>query len=582
MASLQQKTSRGNKYWYIVESRRVNGKPRPVVLAYLGKAEDLLRRLEGIGSGAGIKSYAHGAVAALLRVAHELEVPSLINRHVHSTRTYMAEKPLRHDLTVGATLLLGAIGRACLPASKQAWWDWAKTTSCEYLLRVALNGMDSQHFWDLMDALPVEAIERIEQELLERVRQRYGLSSNTLLCDTTNFFTFIATTNTRCTLAQRAKNKQKRHDLRQVGLALVVTREDHIPLFHLTYQGNRHDAPVFSEIIERLKQRMLALGLDREQHTIVFDRGNNSKKNMALIAEAGLHYVGALTPYHHPALLDRAEGHFMTVHTQDQTLDVFRTRDVLWDRERTLLVFVSERLKTGQLRGLYVALKKAEDGLAHLRKTINVPSQRSQKRKDIEARIATLVNQQFIKDLIEWSLDEAQPGPWQLTFAVNHERLAELEKTLGFRILMTDRHDWPTADIIQAFHGQANVEHAFKNIKNPYHLALRPQFHWTDQKIAVHYFMCVLGYLMAAILWREAKTKALFKGSLDTLLDSLNAIRLAATIDPSGKRGRHKVIYQLEQLDQSQHVLAQALGILDAHRHRTQLSGVGVYTTERA
>jgi hypothetical protein len=303
---------------------------------------------------------------------------------------------------------------------------------------------------------------------------------------------------------------------------------------------------------------------------------------MALIAEAGLHYVGALTPYHHPALLDRAEGRFTTVHTQDQTLDVFRTRDVLWDRERTLLVFVSERLKTGQLRGLYVALKKAEDGLAHLQKTINAPSQRSQKRKDIEARIATLVNQQFIKDLIEWSLDEAQPGPWQLTFAVNHERLAELEKTLGFRILMTDRHDWPTADIIQAFHGQANVEHAFKNIKNPYHLALRPQFHWTDQKIAVHCFMCVLGYMMAAILWREAKTKALFKGSLDTLLDSLNAIRLAATIDPSGKRGRHKVIYQLEQLDQSQHVLAQALGILDAHRRRPQLRGVGVYTTERA
>ncbi|MCX6930650.1 MAG: IS1634 family transposase [Verrucomicrobia bacterium] len=581
MASLQQKTSRGHKYWYIVESRRVNGKPRPVVLAYLGKAEDLLRRLAGIGSGAGIKSYAHGAVAALLRVAQELEVPSIINQHVHSTRTYTPDKPLRNDLTVGATLLLGAIGRACLPTSKQAWWEWAKTTSCEYLLRVALNGMDSQHFWDLMDALPVEAIEKIEQQLLERVRQRYGLSTDTLLYDTTNFFTFIATTNTRCTLAQRAKNKQKRHDLRQVGLALVVTREDQIPLFHLTYQGNRHDGPVFSGIVESLKQRMLALGLDLEKHTLVFDRGNNSKKNMALIAEAGLHYVGALTPYHHPALLDHAEGHFTPVQVQEQTLGVFRTQDVLWDRERTLLVFVSNRLKTGQLRGLYVALKKAEDGLAHLQKTINAPSQRSQKRKDIEARIATLLNHQFIKDLVDWSLDEAQPGPWQLTFAVNHERLAELEKTLGFRILMTDRHDWQTANIIEAFHGQADVEHAFKNIKNPYHLALRPQFHWTDQKIAVHYFMCVLGYLMTTLLWREAKAKAQFKGSVDTLLDTLNSIRLAATIDASGKPGRHKVTYQLEQLDESQRKLAQALGILDAHTNRPQLQGVGVYISKR-
>jgi hypothetical protein len=65
---------------------------------------------------------------------------------------------------------------------------------------------------------------------------------------------------------------------------------------------------------------------------------------------------------------------------------------------------------------------------------------------------------------------------------------------------------------------------------------------------------------------------------VDTLLDTLNTIRLAATIDSSGKPGRHKVTYQLEQLDESQRVLAQALGILDAHTNRPQLKGVGVYT----
>ncbi len=47
MATIQAKTSRGRKYWYIVESRRVNGKPRPVVLAYLGKPIDLLQKTAG-------------------------------------------------------------------------------------------------------------------------------------------------------------------------------------------------------------------------------------------------------------------------------------------------------------------------------------------------------------------------------------------------------------------------------------------------------------------------------------------------------------------------------------------------------
>ena len=48
MATIQSKKSRGHKYWYIVESRRVNGKPRSIVLEYLGKPDDLLKRLQGL------------------------------------------------------------------------------------------------------------------------------------------------------------------------------------------------------------------------------------------------------------------------------------------------------------------------------------------------------------------------------------------------------------------------------------------------------------------------------------------------------------------------------------------------------
>ncbi|MDI7259228.1 MAG: hypothetical protein QME90_04810, partial [Thermodesulfobacteriota bacterium] len=45
MATIQKKVSRGHTYWQIVESRRINGKPRPVVLIHLGTAEGLLHRL---------------------------------------------------------------------------------------------------------------------------------------------------------------------------------------------------------------------------------------------------------------------------------------------------------------------------------------------------------------------------------------------------------------------------------------------------------------------------------------------------------------------------------------------------------
>ena len=126
MATIQSKKSRGYKYWYIVESRRVNGKPRPVVLAYLGKADDLLKRLHGLYE-LKLKSYSHGAVCALINVAAKLKIVDILNRYVKASRHYVAEKPVRNNLTVGITFLLGAIGRVCMPTSKMGWWKDRKS-----------------------------------------------------------------------------------------------------------------------------------------------------------------------------------------------------------------------------------------------------------------------------------------------------------------------------------------------------------------------------------------------------------------------------------------------------------------------
>ena len=118
-----------------------------------------------------------------------------------------------------------------------------------------------------------------------------------------------------------------------------------------------------------------------------------------------------------------------------------------------------------------------------------------------------------------------------------------MEGELGLRVLMTDRHDWDTVDIIKAYYGQSMIEHAFRNLKNPYHLALKPQFHWTDQKIKVHFFICVLGYLLASIVWHQAKVHAQFKGTLDTLLDTLNNIKTChgAGRDKNQRKGQDDI-----------------------------------------
>jgi len=570
--------SRGHKYWYIVESRRVNGKPRPIVLAYLGKAENLLRRLQdGIGERLKVKSHSHGAVAALLVVACKLDVVAVINRHIHSQRSYWPDKPLRNNLTAGITLLLAAIGRVCMPTSKRGWWEWAQNSSCEYLLRVGLSKLDSQHFWDLMDSLPEEAIEKVELDLLRNLQHHYAFADDTLFYDTTNFYTFVDTENSRCHIAQRSRNKQKRHDLRQVGLALVVTRKDFIPLLHHTYRGNISDSTIFRQLMGRIKRRMKALRMDLEKHTLVFDRGCNSKRNLAMVARLKFHYVGALTPAQHTDLIQEAEPNFTPITVAGKTLSVYRHKRTIWGDERTVVVFISHKLKGGQLRGIYQALKKKRRALGALQRSLVKPGAKPRTREELCTRIDSLLKGQFMKGLLSYQLTQRAPGRFSLTYRTDKSQLAELEDTLGFRILMTDRHEWSSEDIVAAFYGQSTVEQAFKNIKNPYHLALTPGFHWTDQKIRVHYFTCVIGYLLATLIWRDARIKAQFGGTIDTLLNMLTNIRLTTLLEISGKRGRPKATRQLEEMTDDQRLLLDALNLSDVHTKPIKINGLSVY-----
>jgi transposase len=577
MATIQAKTVHGNKYWYIVESRRVNGKPRPIVLEYLGTPETLMKRLRQEEESFKAKSYSHGALVALLKLANELNVVTIINKYIQAKRPYMAKKPTRHGLTVGITLLLAAIGRVCMPSSKRGWWDWAKTTSCEYMLRTSLSKMDSQHFWDLMDCLPEEKISKIELEILDQAKIHYNFDPSTLLLDTTNFYTFIDSGNKRCDIAQRGKNKQKRADLRQVGLAMVVTRKDYIPIFHHTYQGNLNDCTIFDDVITAIKTRMKKLGLDLQKNTIVFDRGFNSKKNLAIVKKLQLHYVGALTPYHLKDLIKDAKLKFEPFDLGNKEIQVYRDKRMIWGDERTVIVYISQKLKIGQLRGIYTNLQKKSEKLTKLENSLTNPRGKKYTQTEVKDKIDKIIKGQFMKGLIDYTLLALPDSRFKLQHEINKQKLFELEESLGFRILMTNRHEWNTAKIISAYHGQSTVEQAFKNIKNPYHLAVTPGFHWTDQKLRVHYFICVLGYLLATLIWRQARDKTMYSGTLDNLLDQLNDVRLATMIGVSGKKGKPKVTRMLEEMSTEQAELVNSLELTDLHHKKMKIDGISVY-----
>jgi len=562
MATLQKRRSRGHLYWSIVESRRINGKPRPVILAYLGRAEDLLKRLtEGIPQK--VKSYSHGAVAALLGLAEEFEVVDIINRHLPDS-----SKEVRDGFTVGGSLLLSAVGRACQPTSKMSWYEgFAKHTSLSHLLKRSLVKLDSQHFWDQMEAVPVSVLPPIEEELVSRVIEIEKVQLDTLFCDMSNFFTYIASTNKHCTLPQRGKNKQKRIDLRQLGLLLLVTRRDHLPLLHKIYQGNLQDRTIFKEYFQQMVQRFKALSGSLEQITLVFDQGNNARTTLREV-DGQIHFVGAISPCHHKEIIEKANPAMYRVSISGKKIDCYRTRTQIWDLDLTVVVYISEKLLEGQIRGIQQNIKKLFSALDGLKEKIRVPVRQGPKRtpQALEKRIRALIASHDLEDLICWNLQALAEQAFDLTFGIDENRFKTLQENwLGRRILITNRHDWPEEEIICAYWGQAQVEYAFKTMKNPFHLALRPQYHWTDQKIEVHGFICLLAFLLSMVLYKRAKEKSGFAGCPHTLFEKLSTIRLATFVEtPSQKtKGRYKAVHRMEEMDEEVHALARGLDLVD-------------------
>jgi transposase len=555
VASLQAYDSHGIRYYRIVESFRKEGKPSIRVLAHLGRVDDILHRHQQHSEvPVKISSVSAGAVTALFSLARELDVAGQINRALSGG----GEVQVRAGLTVGESMVIAMIARACAPRSKRAFADWAATTYLPQLMKFAAAALTSQHFWDQMNVMPTDKLPEIEQALVREVVRIEQLQLQALAYDTTNFYTHIASTNQRAELPQRGHNKQGRHDLRQMGLALVVDQLTQLPLAHVLYEGARSDMKTFAEFLKPVQKHLLELTGQPDQLTLVFDAGSSSRQNL----EDMKHYVTAVRPSSHLALLEEAAGKLSEVQlASGVTARAWRTSRVIAGQRREVVVAFSAKLHAGQIRGLHQTLSKSwrefEEMGSFARTTVETAKRKLEK----------LRKRQYLRALFCYRIDQDGTGPIRVSVWSDWLEYQRLDKRyFGLRVLITDRAEWTTAQIIEAYRGQSKVEAAFRDLKDPRMLATRPQFHWTDHKLHVHAFICVMAYLLITLLHRRAKQKAAFDGSPRRLLAELADLRCCRSIDMTGRKGRPRVRLQLEQTDAQLMSLAESLGAVPTLR----------------
>ncbi|MET3807510.1 transposase [Nakamurella sp. UYEF19] len=557
MASVYSKKVNGSTYYYLRQMARIEGKPKMVSERYLGSAADIEAALDRTAAGTMPDRTRHlrfGDVAAAWSMLTELDVAGIIDSVLG---------PRRRDAgaSVGTYLALAALGRLVAPGSKSGFADFWAATAGDRFTKISPGVLDHRKFWDAMHLVTPQALQDISTRIAAKMIEVFALDTSSVALDMTNFATYIDTTNDKAPLAQRGKAKQKRTDLRLIGLGMVVTRTGGIPLVWHAYPGNRPDVTQFPTLIDHLVRNYTAATADNIGNagnigdagddqargdtaamTVVFDAGQNSAANFAHLADAGLHFVGSVPPSDCPDLLALPASRRRKVDDQQYPgVTAIDTHRVVYGADRRVVLTHSPNLHDDQARSFTgTTLNKVGRQLDELAATLERGKTR-RSREQVTAEIDKITHDPWVREVTDWNLTGDTPTEHRLTWTINPERREVLEqRVFGKRILITDHptltattpDGWPVVDVVAGYRSQSEIEFGFRQLKDPHQVSFSPMFHWTDHNIAVHTFTCVLALQLAHLLRLRAE-RAGHHQSVRNILDTLAGIQETVLIYPS-------------------------------------------------
>ena len=691
MAILKSKTVKGKQYWYIVTSKRPypGANPKEVILEYIGSTAKLsewvmnrwsadknspdlqenhsAQSFDVIFQRATFKSYIHGSPYALLKTAESLNLISLMDE--------IFQKKTIHGFSRGTLLTLAAIQRAVHPGSKAEFSKWVTYTSLPYHMKGDLSVLDSQAFWEAMDNISEDDLERIQVELvkvlLEKHPEMTGLL-NELHMDYTNYYTFIDSNNSRCTLCARGHNKQGRHDLKQFGLSLVTAFGLAFPLVWRLNNGNTNDKSAFPDIMEQMfKTLSLADVPIHEETVVVFDGGSNSEKNLKNL---GCHFITNVSLSSFKELYDIDLDQYETIQVNDavsrsayfiENLEFFGCQgnglliisDDLYEGQKaelckqqkeleTKIAEYNERLKDKQSK-LYLSLQKQEKETANklhqyqneredLQDIVNAAEQAlenelqakkgyqdSQKaykkavKRGIDPSVQAALEDNLNKAKAIWDTAKAvskstrnakkkyekklqaiEPNEFSLDDAI-HARVTEelfsgkkkvfqnfskiivakkdgaffvslsiddsekekyMRKYFGKKLLVTTQTHLSAKQILIFYLREWIIEDMFRFTKDKEFISLCPQFHWTDNKIRVHTFICLLAVILVQELYLQIQSAGLTQYSKHSMMTMLETIHDGWIIDKAKEEKEKRQVHRvMEELDKEQQALWDAI-----------------------
>jgi transposase len=444
-------------YLQLVESRRINGTPRQIVLLNLGRSDETQ-------SQETIEKVTEAMLSAskmydILRLQDDLKAewtkefgPSLIFRRLWDeigiSDLITAEvKEFETEFSIPDAVFNMVLNRLSEPCSKWHLDVWQGGT-------YGIEKFDSHQYYRAMDYL----------RMFRRVRDLFQQEIDFVLFDTTSLVYYGEGEESEELLAH-GFSKAHRGDLKQIVVGVIMSK-DGIPLGHEVFPGNQNDVTCFRQIVEKVSEKF-KIG----RVILVGDRGMISKANVDDLVERGHQYILGYRMRTIPKT-DRAEI-FSKAQMRRIKGQELRWKEVDYKGQRLIVCYNPERAELDQ--------KKREEILQRIRERIK------------SGDIRTIVTNGDFKRFLRIAGEKP---------TIDNEAVKRDETYDGIFVISSNTKMRPL-EIIERYKDLWRVEAGFRQLKSE--IEAGPIFHWKDRRIRAHIMICFLALMLRTALYKRIK-----------------------------------------------------------------------------
>jgi transposase len=460
--SFIRRIKKGNAvYLAEVENRRVNGKVVQRHIRYVGREVDGRTVLSVSMSDVEIEEVKlFGPLLVLHHIAQAIGMPEILGPYANE--------------------ILSLVYAHCIDFQSVSQMErWFERTDLNMILDI--EGLTEKRLLGALDYLENVNSDKLQADIFDAVQDRYALHPSGVVYDVTNTYLY----GKHCSLGKLGHDKEgvKGRPLIQIGLA--VTKEDGIPMFHRTFDGNVHDARTLQVMMGALNRYGIKSGI------IVYDRGITSGDN---IADAkGLKWDTLCGV----PIQDYIK-HFWRQFIRDTgKLTTFENRIEL---NKTIFYVITRPYAINGVKGELVLCFNQQQ---------QIKLRESRRSEFIDAQ-ELLRQGKTIKAGLEKYFDAQN--------SLIPSVVKEAEEFDGYSCIFSTRK-LSKALLVHTYFDKDVVEKAFRSIKGV--VGLQPIRHWLARRVIGHVFICYLSYLLLSLLKKHLRPLSM---SPETALQTLESM----------------------------------------------------------